>query len=55
MFDVNEVRICVTCKQPVSHPAQWWEFVSLSCQTCDSKRVYEDTFGGYQPTADEPF
>ena len=33
--DEYEVRVCITCKQSRSEPAEWWEFVSNSCQPCD--------------------
>ncbi len=28
-------RTCITCKEIKSEPAEWWEFVSLSCQPCE--------------------
>ena len=34
--DEQVKRKCLTCEQVKSEPAEWWEFVSWSCQECEA-------------------
>ncbi len=36
-------RKCLTCKEVKSEPAEWWEFVSWSCQACDEANYFKGT------------
>jgi hypothetical protein len=39
--DEQVYRKCLTCKEVKSEPAEWWEFVSWSCQECDNANYFK--------------